>query len=113
MHEYSICEGIVQVLEDQAKAQAYDRVKTIWLEIGPLAGIEIEALRFSFPIVTRDTLAADATLEIIETRGEAWCLPCGKTVAIEQRFDPCPDCGGYQLQVTGGDELRIKELEVA
>jgi hydrogenase nickel incorporation protein HypA/HybF len=33
-------------------------------------------------------------------------------VRVAQRFDACPDCGGYQLQVTGGDELRIKELEV-
>jgi len=33
MHEMSICEGIIQVLEDQAVSQQYQRVKTIWLEI--------------------------------------------------------------------------------
>ena len=112
MHELSICEGIVQVLEEQAAAQSYDRVKTVWLEIGPLAGIELEALRFSFPIASRDTLASDARLEIIETRGEAWCLACSRTVQIAQRYDPCPYCGGHQLPVTGGEEMRIKELEV-
>ena len=112
MHELSICEGIVQVLEDQALTHDYQRVKTVWLEIGSLAGIELEALRFSFPIATRNTLAAEARLEIIETRGQAWCLPCARTVAIRQRFDACPACGSYQLQVTGGEEMRIKELEV-
>ena len=25
---------------------------------------------------------------------------------------PAPKCGGYQLQVTGGAEMRVKELEV-
>ena len=112
MHELSICEGIVQVLEEQAHTHAYDRVKTVWLEIGPLAGIETEALRYSFPIAARGTLAADARLEIIETRGRAWCLPCARTIAIRERFDACPECGSHELQVTGGEEMRIKELEV-
>lgn len=112
MHEMAICESIVQVLEQQAAAQSYARVKTVWLEIGPLAGIELEALRFSFDAVTRRTLADRAKLEIVKTRGEAWCMQCAKSVAVAQRFDACPDCGSYQLQVTGGEELRIKELEV-
>jgi hydrogenase nickel incorporation protein HypA/HybF len=57
-------------------------------------------------------VADEAVLEIIETMGEAWCMSCSKTIAVTQRFDACPDCGSYQLQVTGGNELRIKELEV-
>jgi hydrogenase nickel incorporation protein HypA/HybF len=31
---------------------------------------------------------------------------------IAQRYDECPRCGGYQLQVTAGDQMRIKELEI-
>ncbi|PLY14618.1 MAG: hydrogenase maturation nickel metallochaperone HypA [Sedimenticola sp.] len=112
MHEMSICEGILQVLEDQAKTQSFERIKTVWLEIGPLAGVELSALRFGFDAVTRNSLAQDARLVIIETQGEAWCLECAKTVAVTQRFDACPDCGSYQLQITRGDEMRIKELEV-
>ncbi|MCG8427511.1 MAG: hydrogenase maturation nickel metallochaperone HypA [Chromatiales bacterium] len=112
MHEMSICEGILQVLEEQAKEQSFDRIKTVWLEIGQLAGVELEALRFGFDVVTRNSLAEHAKLEIIELPGQAWCLQCAKTVSVSQRFDACPDCGGYQLQVTQGDELRIKELEV-
>ena len=112
MHEMSICEGIVQVLEQQAALQNYSRVTVVWLEIGPLAGVELEALRFGFDVVTRQTLAQGARLEIIETPGLAWCLICAKTVPVRQRFEACPECGGYQRQITGGEELRIKELEV-
>ena len=36
----------------------------------------------------------------------------GTTVRISQRFDACPNCDSYQLQVTGGTEMRVKELEV-
>jgi len=112
MHEMSLCEGVLQVLEEYARSQDYSRVKTVWLEIGCLSGVEIEAMRFGFDLVMKGSVAAGATLEIIQTPGQAWCMQCGKTVAVTERYDACPDCGGYQLQVTAGDEMRIRELEV-
>ena len=112
MHEMSIAEGIIQVLEDQAKEQSYTKVKTVWLEIGPLAMIETEALSFCFDAVTRNSLAEGAVLKIINIKGEAFCMQCLKNVPITQRYDSCVDCGSYQLQVVQGDEMRIKELEV-
>jgi hydrogenase nickel incorporation protein HypA/HybF len=112
MHEMSICESIVQIIEEEAKAKGYGRVRRLWLEIGPSAGIECEALRFSFDAVTRGTIAEHAALEIIETPLLAWCLPCGGGKQLEARFDLCPDCGSRQLQFSSGEELRIKQLEV-
>lgn len=113
MHEMSLCEGIVQILEDQAHSQGYSQVKTVWLEIGQFAGVEEEALRFCFDVVCKNTLAENARLEIINTPAKSWCMQCAEPVIIKERFSPCPQCGGYQLQSEGGDELRVKELEVA
>ena len=112
MHEMSLCEGVLQVMEDHARKQGFDHVKAVWLEIGQLAGVEVEAMRFCFDAVMKGTLADGARLEIIELPGQAWCLQCARQVTVSQRFDACPECGGYQLQVTGGEELRIRELEV-
>ena len=112
MHEMSLCEGVLQVLEENAHTQGYRKVKTVWLEIGALSGVETEAMRFGFDAVMRGTLAEGATLEIIHKPGSAWCMQCTKTVPVSQRFDACPECGSYQLQVNGGEEMRIKELEV-
>ena len=44
MHEMSLCEGILQVLEDESQRQGFSQVKNIWLEIGELSGIEVDAL---------------------------------------------------------------------
>ena len=112
MHEMSLCEGVLQVLESEAQKQGYSQVKAVWLEIGNLSGVEIEAMKFCFDAVTRDSLAHGAQLNIIQVPGHAWCMLCSKTVMVKQRFDECPDCGSYQLQVTSGDEMKIKELEV-
>ena len=112
MHEMSLCEGVLQILEDNARTQGFTRVRKVWLEIGGLAGVDPEAMRFSFDAVTRGTLADAAALEIVDVPARAWCMPCGKEIAVAQRYDACPNCGSHQLQVTAGDEMRVKELEV-
>jgi hydrogenase nickel incorporation protein HypA/HybF len=112
MHEMSLCEGILQILESEAKKQNFSRVKTVWLEVGVLSGVEITALEFAFDVVMKHSLAENTKLEIILVPAQAWCMICAKSVEIQQRYDPCPNCGSYQLQVTGGDEMKIKELEV-
>ena len=112
MHELALCRGLVKILEEQAKAHAYNRVKTVWLEIGPLAAVEPEAMRFSFEAATLGTIAENAKLEIITTPASAWCFSCGETITISERNGVCPNCGSFQVHATGGDELRIKELEV-
>ena len=112
MHELSLCEGVLQVLETEARNQGFKKVLTVWLEIGELSSVEPEAMLFSFDVVTHNSLAEGAKLKIINVPGDAWCMQCSKNVTIKQRHDECPECGSYQLQVTGGNEMKIKELEV-
>ncbi len=112
MHEMSLCEGVLQVLQTESARKGFSKVKAVWLEIGELASVEPDAMLFSFDVVTRNTLADSARLNIIHVPGSAWCMQCSKTINVKQRFDECPDCGSYQLQITGGEEMRIKELEV-
>lgn len=113
MHELSLCLNILQILERQSQLKCYKRIKTIWLEIGDLAGVEKEAILFNFPIAARNTLAENAQLNIIDIPGQAKCENCKIILNINNRFDACSVCGGYGLQVLGGDELRIYEVEVA
>jgi hydrogenase nickel incorporation protein HypA/HybF len=112
MHEMSLTEGVVEILAEEGRKQGFSRVKTVWLEIGDLSSVEPEAMSFCFDVVSRGTLAEGAKLEIVRKPGEGYCLDCEKTVALGERFGACPDCGQYHVQMTGGDEMRVKELEV-
>ncbi len=112
MHEMSICESIISVIEQQAVAQSFDKVNMVRLEVGAMAGVELEALRFSFDVVTRGSIADGAKLDVIELPVTGWCMPCARAISVRERYDACPDCGSYQIQITGGEELRIKEMEV-
>lgn len=113
MHEMSLAEGVMQIVEDTARANEAQTVRAVWLELGALSHVELDALHFAFDVVRRGTVAADARLEVVRTPGRAWCMPCGESVALARLGDPCPRCGSHQLQVTQGDEMRVKEIEIA
>jgi hydrogenase nickel incorporation protein HypA/HybF len=113
MHEMSLAEGIVQIVETTARANDASAVRAVWLELGALSHVEHEALRFSFEVVKRGTVANSAQLQILTTPGRAWCMPCGESVDLARLGDPCPRCGSHQLQVTQGEEMRVKEIEIA
>jgi hydrogenase nickel incorporation protein HypA/HybF len=112
MHEMSLCESMLQILEQQAVEQGYTKITTVRLEIGKLSSVEPEAMRFAFEVVRRGTLAEQAKLEILEIEGKAWCVTCQQQIIITQRYDGCPLCGAYQLLISDGEQMRIKELEV-
>lgn len=112
MHEMALTESIVQAIEANAAIHGYARILAVRIVVGPLAGVECEALRFCFEAVSHGTIAEGARLDIQETTATAYCLHCENTVTIRQYFDACPGCGSHRLQVQSGDELQIKELEV-
>jgi hydrogenase nickel incorporation protein HypA/HybF len=113
MHEMSLAEGILQIVEDTARANDAAHVRAVGLQIGALSQVEVEALRFCFDAVTRGTVADGAQLQIHATPGRAWCMPCGTNVGLERLGDACPRCGSYQLQVTSGEEMKVSDIEVA
>jgi hydrogenase nickel incorporation protein HypA/HybF len=113
MHEMSLTEGVVRILEDQAAAHGFTKVKTVWLEIGELSQADPDSMLFCFDAVARgSSIAAGARLEIVRVPGEGFCLDCAKAVKLASRVDGCPECGGFALSVTQGADMRIKELEV-
>jgi len=112
MHEMSLAESVLQIIEESAKSQQFSRVRSVTLEIGVLAAVEPDAMRFCFDAVTRGSIADGARLEIIETPGEGRCAACGKTVAMQEQYGLCTECGSAYLQVVSGNRMRVKDLEV-
>ena len=113
MHEMSLTESVVEILAEEGRRQGFARVKKVWLEIGALSGVEPEAMdlllrrgRARHFGGRRDARRSSAR------RGRAGAWTARRTVALAERFGACPECGGGQVQMTAGDEMRVKELEV-
>lgn len=113
MHEMSLCEGIRDLIEDQAKIHKFSKVSLVRIEIGRFSSVEKPALEFAFDVVMRGSVADGAALEMIDLPGTAMCFDCAEKVEIDGRLDPCPNCGGGKLMPIGGNEMRIKNLEAA
>jgi len=112
MHELSLAEGILRLVEDAAARERFRRVGQLRLEAGTLAGVEVHALRFALDAMAQGTCLEGAQIIIDEPPGVGWCQRCEATITVDSRSDPCPRCGGYPVQLTGGDALRVLELLV-
>lgn len=108
MHELALSEGIVQAVRERLGDQTVVRVR---LEVGRLMAVVPEALQFCFEVCTRGTPLDGAELQIIEVPASGRCRSCGATVELPDALPLC-GCGSADVAVTGGDALRVKDVEV-
>lgn len=111
MHEMSLAQIVLQIVERAALEHGFRRVTAIRLEVGALVAVDPEAMRFCLSAVTRNSLAHGARLELVEVAGRARCLRCAQDIAVQARYDVCPECGSHLLAVTDGEQLRVSEME--
>lgn len=108
MHELALIESLVEAVDEQVEQ---GRVTAVRLEVGTLVAVVPDAMHFCFDVCTRGTRLEGASLEIAELPGRARCRSCGAEVTLNTPLARCA-CGGIDLEVLAGHELRIKEVEV-
>lgn len=111
MHELALAENVVQLVEAAARREKARRVRTVILEIGALAAVEPDALRFCFGAAARGSLADGAALEIIDIPGAGECPTCRQPVAMQARWDICPSCGAA-VEANSGTGMRVLEIDI-
>ncbi len=112
MHELTVCDSLFRMIAKERQKRGFNRVCRVKLSIGRFSCLDPDALRYAFEISSRETFLEDARLEIEQPLGEARCTDCGAEVKVESHLSPCPRCGGESLIPTGGDEMKLIELEV-
>lgn len=113
MHELSLAGSVLRLVEEAAVRERFSQVRTLRLEAGRLAGVEVQALRFALQAVAQGTCLEGAEVVIDEPPGRGACADCGAVFAVLERVQPCPHCGGARVHCEGGDALRVVELVVA
>lgn len=113
MHELSLMEAVRELALEQARTHGAERIDSITLRIGSLAGVEPEALRFAFEVVMAGSLAAAAALYVKEVPAEAFCEPCHAPFPVVDGLCECPRCGVISRRLLQGRELELASLELA
>ena len=109
MHELSLTRSMVELCLEHAAGR---KVTSVTLQIGDLAGVEPEAMEFCFDACTAGTQLEGSRLVIERLPAAATCADCGAAFTCSHWTAPCPSCGSLSISCQGGDELRVKELEV-
>lgn len=112
MHEMALCQGVMDALEQAAEAQGFSQVLGVHLQVGKLVALEKSQFIFSFELLSKNTLAENARVDIEEVEGKAWCSHCDSEVSISNLYSACPVCREWGLAIFQGKELRIDHLEV-
>ncbi|MBB5059944.1 hydrogenase nickel incorporation protein HypA/HybF [Granulicella aggregans] len=112
MHEISIAESILEIAEEQARAQNARSIQLIKLRLGEFTTIVREALEFAFEIARQGTLAEDAVLEIETVSILVRCAVCDR--ATQPVVGICLICTvcGFPMEILTGEELQIEYIEV-
>lgn len=113
MHEVSICEHLLGILDHEARQHGVTRITRLKLEIGRLSCLDPDALRFAFDAMALGTIAEAAKLQIDQPPIRATCKDCGAATELDSRLETCGSCGGTRLDIVGGDEMRLLEMEAA
>ncbi len=112
MHEFSLAEELVKVSSKEAGKAGIVRLDRIFLRIGALSGISIEALEFAFSFLKEeDELTKNAELVVERVPGKGRCKTCGKEINLDRLFLYCPDCGTPTVEIVEGREFLILSLE--
>ena len=113
VHEYGITASLLSIVEQKAAEAGIEKVETIRIVIGVLTGFAPESIRFYFEPMSRDTVAEGATLEFEELPVRLRCRACGSVFEPEGRTWTCPDCNSSEVDISGGREMYVKEMEVS
>jgi len=112
MHEVSIMAEAVRMAVETAQASGAQRVTGVRLRVGILSGVVPEAMRFAWDVVSRDTIAGGAWLEIETVPAVCWCATCETEFACVDFFGECPRCHNVSGELRRGRELDIAAVEM-
>ena len=112
MHEMSLVNSLLKQVESIVAENAAQTATQIAVEIGPLAGVEIELVRSAFEQRVLGTVYERTRLVIDEVSLVIRCLSCQTETALDRFVFRCGNCRSGHVQVIGGDEFRLCSINI-
>jgi len=122
MHEMSLAQSLLDLAVKHAQGQP---IQALRVRVGALSGVVGDSLAFCFDFVSKGTLAEGARLILEPVPVPLRCRACGAATTTARHADlpgyeavslaleeGCPICGGKALDVVGGADFQLVEIEV-
>ncbi len=112
MHELSITQSILSIALEQAEAVQAKKLTKINLTIGELSGIVDECVEFYFELLSKDTIAAEASLCFDRPPARLRCRNCDTIFSPENLNWTCPNCQEQKIEIVSGRECYVSSMEI-
>ena len=112
MHEFSITQNILSIALEKAETVKASRVSKIDLVFGELSGVVGECVEFYFGFLSKDTIAAQASLSFSHPPIRLSCRKCATVFSPDNHIWACPNCQEQEIEIISGRELYIESIEV-
>ncbi|HEX7734621.1 MAG TPA: hydrogenase maturation nickel metallochaperone HypA [Ktedonobacteraceae bacterium] len=112
MHEGAMMQTVVTTILNSLEKTHGGRVTHIQLELGTSEHFTEEAVRQYFQMLTQDTPAAGAELDLIWLPAIYQCLSCLRRFESTSSTGICPHCGEVGLEVAHRDGCDIRQIEI-
>ena len=112
MHEFSLAQNIIEIVEETIAKNNAVKVSVIELEIGTLSGVEIPALDMALESLQPGSVLEGSEIHKRIISGRAKCPNCQHEFEPDDYFTVCPDCGSFGAEIIKGKELRVKSITV-
>ena len=112
MHELSLARDLLDSIERNLGSEAA-RVVRVKISIGVATGIVSESLCFAFRVLAEGTRADGAELVIAAASARSLCGNCAILFEFDGMIGRCPTCGRLGGELLSGDEIILREIEVA
>jgi hydrogenase nickel incorporation protein HypA/HybF len=112
MHEQSIVESLLTLALKNAVKAGARKIIRIHLVVGGFTGVVEDAVNFYFGFLSKDTMAAGAQISYTHVPAQLRCRDCDLLFPMQKRDYHCPKCEGRRMEIVGGRELYIENMEV-
>jgi len=112
MHELGIANSVLEAVRIEAARHPGAQPVKVGVRVGELAGVNPDALTFSFEAITRGTEWERLALEVETCPRRHRCPACGADFRVADYDFTCPHCGAPHTEYAGGDELELAYLEL-
>ena len=112
MHEFSIVQSLLDLCEDNAKANSATKVTKVTIKIGTLSGVEPELLKSAFDTFKDDGICKEALLEMNIQPVIIECKNCQEKSTLKKLEIACPRCQSDNITIIDGEEMFLMSLEM-
>lgn len=110
MHEVSICQSIVNTIQEQFEGEQLPNIREVHLKVGVLSCVQTQILEHIFKYIIIDSPFKDAVLYTENVDVLAECENCSQSFKVKNYQFICPECNTPTSKIIEGKELEIYKI---